>query len=196
MSELIKTLNNKDDPETLIYPNIKAANIPAAAINSSKLDDNAVTTAKIQDNSVTNAKIVMGAITNDKIADGAVITAKLDDNAVTNAKIVNTTIEPIKLKVRVIMHLGTLKVTSGGNDYYFPYALMEATDNPLNEITDFADFKAVWTALYEDFEVPFSKGTTAQMGVSNLTIHLPDNTSLIADENNVEFEDTFSHTIY
>ena len=31
MTELIKTLNKKDDPDTLIYPNIKAQNIPAAA---------------------------------------------------------------------------------------------------------------------------------------------------------------------
>lgn len=216
MSELIKTLHKKGDASVEIYPNIKPANIPASAINTSKLEDNSITTSKITDGAVTNekiadgsittakigdnaityAKIAMGSITNDKIADGAVITAKIEDNAVTNAKILNTTIEPIKLKMRIIMHLGTLKVTDNGNDYYFPYALMEFTDNTLNEITDFADFKAVWMALYDDYAVPFSKGTTAQFGVSNLTITLPDNTSIIADENNVDFEDTFSHTIY
>lgn len=186
MAELIKTLNKKDDPNTLVYPNIKPENIPAAAISTQKLEDGVVTESKIYDASVTGNKIAYKTIQANNI----------DDNAITNAKVVNSTIEPIKLKVRVIMHLGTLKVTHEGTDYYFPYALMEATDNPLNEITDFTSFKEVWMYLYDDFSVPFSKGTTAQFGVSNLYIYLPDNTVIIANENNVEFEDTFSHTIY
>lgn len=78
MTELIKTLNKKDDPDTLIYPNIKPANIPAAAINSAKIDDNAVSTSKIQDNAVTSVKIAAGAITNAKIPDNEISRYKLN----------------------------------------------------------------------------------------------------------------------
>lgn len=49
MSELIKTLHKKGDASVEIYPNIKRDNIPAAAINTSKLDDKAVTTDKLSD---------------------------------------------------------------------------------------------------------------------------------------------------
>ena len=77
MTELIKTLNKKNDPDTLIYPNIKAQNIPAAAINSAKLDDNAVSTSKIQDNAVTTDKIASNSITNGKILNGEITNNKL-----------------------------------------------------------------------------------------------------------------------
>ena len=67
MSELIKTLHKKGDASVEIYPNIKAENIPASAINTSKLEDGAVTESKIADGSVTTAKITNNAITTNKL---------------------------------------------------------------------------------------------------------------------------------
>lgn len=91
------TLHEKDNPSVNVYPNIQPTNIPAGAIDTTKLADSAVTTAKVADSAITTAKIADGAITHDKmganaidtanIVDGAITTTKIADGAITSAKI-------------------------------------------------------------------------------------------------------------
>lgn len=87
MSEIITTLHKKNDATVEVYPNIKAANIPAGSIDNTKLASNAVATSNIQDVSITTAKINADAITTAKINDAAVTTGKLADSSVTTSKI-------------------------------------------------------------------------------------------------------------
>ena len=97
MSDIITTLNKKGDRTVNVYPNILQANIPANAIDSSRLASNSVTTGKLASNSVTTGKIDNKAVTTAKLDDSAVTTAKLDDNAVTGSKIADSTIGSAKL---------------------------------------------------------------------------------------------------
>ena len=97
MSDIITTLNKKGDRTVNVYPNILGANIPANAVDSSRLASNSVTTGKLASNSVTTGKIDNKAVTTAKLDDNAVTTAKLDDNAVTGSKIADSTIGSAKL---------------------------------------------------------------------------------------------------
>lgn len=97
MSDIITTLNKKGDRTVNVYPNIQQANIPANAVDSSKLASNSVTTGKLASNSVTTGKIDNKAVTTAKLDDNAVTTDKIDDLAVTGSKIANTTIGSAKL---------------------------------------------------------------------------------------------------
>ena len=93
----ITTLHEKDNPNVDIYPNVLPANIPAGAIDTTKLADSAVSTAKIADSAITTAKIADGAITHAKIATNAIDTANIIDGAITNAKIADATIAGRKI---------------------------------------------------------------------------------------------------
>lgn len=97
MSDIITTLNKKGDRTVNVYPNIQQANIPANAIDSTRLASNSVTTGKLASNSVTTGKIDNKAVTDAKLNDNAVTTDKILDSAVTGSKIANSTINPSKL---------------------------------------------------------------------------------------------------
>ena len=97
MSDIITTLNKKGDRTVNVYPNIKQANIPANAVDSSKLASNSVTTGKIDNKAVTTAKLDNSAVTTDKINDGAVTTNKLNDSSVTTDKIVDHNVTSDKM---------------------------------------------------------------------------------------------------
>lgn len=82
-----QTLREKDNPENLVYPNIKGPNIPSSSITSSKIADFNVTESKIAQNAVSTGKIVNGAVTNDKLGNNSVTTAKIQDESVTSEKL-------------------------------------------------------------------------------------------------------------
>lgn len=110
MSELIKTLHKKGDASVEIYPNIKAENIPASAINTSKLEDGAVTESKIYDASVSRNKLAYKCVNSDKLDDASVTTDKLNDSSVTTAKINDGAITTTKLGNNAIT---TAKLNNG-----------------------------------------------------------------------------------
>lgn len=151
MTQVITTLKKKGDASVDVYPNILKENIPANAIDESKIEDRAITTSKIEDDSITTDKIQDAAITNDKIVslDGS----KINDVSITNIKIVDNSITKnklnvIKKKYNVVFDLGDVDLSSydvDGGAAYFEMALNEYVD-----ATDFIDSM--------DEEYNYSKG--------------------------------------
>lgn len=87
MPTIIQDLKLKNDPTTIVHPNIESDNIPSSAITAAKIASSTITSAKLASNSVTNTKIASSAVTDVKIASNAVTSAKIASGAVTSAKI-------------------------------------------------------------------------------------------------------------
>ena len=98
MAQIRQTLKLESDPTTEVYPNILSDNIPANAVDATKIASNAVTETKIVDAAVTNTKLATGAVTETKIVDAAVTNTKLGNNAVTNTKIANNAVTRPKIQ--------------------------------------------------------------------------------------------------
>lgn len=102
MAVLISDLKLKENPATIVHPNIERANIPNNAINTSKIDALAVTTGKIAPNAVTSARIADGAVTESKILDNSVGATKLQSSSITTDKIVNGAVTTGKIATRSV----------------------------------------------------------------------------------------------
>lgn len=89
MATIRSDLKLKNDPSTIVHPNIEADNIPAFAIDGTKIASGAITFSKIGDGEVITAKLNDGAVTTAKINDGAVTGAKIANSTITNNKIVS-----------------------------------------------------------------------------------------------------------
>lgn len=87
MPTIIQDLKLKNDPTTIVHPNIESDNIPSSAITAVKIANATITSAKLASNAVSNAKIASSAVTETKIASGAVTSTKIASGAVTSAKI-------------------------------------------------------------------------------------------------------------
>lgn len=87
MAEIRQDLKLKDDPTTIVRPNIVGDCIPADAITNEKIASGAVTSTKIGTGAVTPGKIASDAVTSSKISTGAVTSSKIEDSAVTATKI-------------------------------------------------------------------------------------------------------------
>lgn len=77
MAQIRQTLKLESDPTTEVFPNVQPENIPASAIDETKIASNAVTESKINAGAVTNTKLANNAITTPKIADNAVKRSKI-----------------------------------------------------------------------------------------------------------------------
>lgn len=135
----ITTLHEKDNPNVDIYPNVLPSNIPAGAVDTTKLADSAVSTAKVADSAITTAKIADGAITHDKIGANAIDTANIIDGAITNAKIADATIAGAK----IVQHgIGSRELAT-----YFTTLISYLTSHG---VTDFATAMNGITRLLRD----------------------------------------------
>lgn len=83
----------------IVYPNIKAQNIPNSAITESKIAPDAVTNSKIATGAVSETKIDAYAVSTVKIQNGAITTDKLGPLAVKNSKIANSAVTKEKLNL-------------------------------------------------------------------------------------------------
>lgn len=102
MPTITQNLLLKDDPETIVHPNIEKNNIPAAAVTTDKIADGAITTGKIAPNAVTADKVANGAITTDKIASGAVTSGKIGDGEVGAGKLASGAVTTTKIAARAV----------------------------------------------------------------------------------------------
>ena len=163
MSQVITTLNKKGDRSVEIYPNIKSDNIPANAVETTKINDAAVTTAKIADGgvttikiadaNVTTAKIADSGVTTIKIADGNITTAKIADGNITTAKINDLAVEFTKLgtNVRAYKRMFEFRTGSiGGITVANLFIELNVTPNQLvSTINNLSDVLALATSLQQ-----------------------------------------------
>lgn len=89
----------KKGTNEIVYPNIKAQNIPNSAITESKIASDAVTNSKIATGAVSETKIDAYAVSTVKIQNGAITTDKLGPLAVKNSKIANGAVTKEKLNL-------------------------------------------------------------------------------------------------
>lgn len=92
MAEILQDLKLKNDPDTIVRPNIVPGNIPSGAIDSTKLAAGAVTASKIGTGAVTASALGTGAVTASAIGSNAVTSAKIANAAITKTKIADGTI--------------------------------------------------------------------------------------------------------
>lgn len=99
MAETLQDLKLKNDPSTIVRPNIVAGNIPSGAIDSTKLATGAVTASKIGAGAVQSSNIATGAVNTAAVEDGAIDSNKLASGAVTAVKIGSRAVGKGKLKI-------------------------------------------------------------------------------------------------
>lgn len=123
---MITNLKNETTSE-IVYPNIVGDNIPAGAVDASKIATGAVTREKIADASVNSSKLATQSVTADKIASNAVDGQTIQENSIETFHIVSNAVTLAKMN----FVSATLTRSLGSADFQALYSLLvEFVENP------------------------------------------------------------------
>lgn len=123
---MITNLKNETTSE-IVYPNIVGENIPAGAVDASKIATGAVTSEKIASRAVTSDKLATRAVTADKIAPNAVDGQTIQENSIETFHIVAKAVTHAKMN----FVSATLTRSLGSSDLQALYSLLvEFVENP------------------------------------------------------------------
>lgn len=123
---MITNLKNETTSE-IVYPNIVGDNIPAGAVDASKIATGAVTREKIADASINSSKLATQSVTADKIAPNAVDGQTIQENSIESFHIVANAVTLAKMN----FVSATLTRSLGSSDLQALYSLfVEFVTNP------------------------------------------------------------------